>query len=108
MQAGQLRKRVTVQQRSTTQDTHGQPLTEWTEYMTVWAAVQPLSGRKLIEAEALHSETTHEVLMRYHAGITAKMRVMYGEKIFNVQNVIDEDERHRHLTLLCSEGLNDG
>jgi len=108
MQSGQLRKRLTIQQRSTAQDSYGQPLTAWADVATVWGAVEPLNGRELLAAEAVQSEITHQVVMRYRPGITAKMRVLYGSRVFDIQNVLDENERHRMLTLLCLEGLTDG
>lgn len=108
MQSGLLRKRITLQQRSSEQDSYGQPLTTWSDVATVWASVEPLSGRELMAAEAVQSEVTHQVVMRYRPGVTAKLRVAYGSKIFDIQNVLDENERHRMLTLLCTEGLTDG
>lgn len=108
MRSGELRKRVTVQQRSTTQDAYGQPLTTWSDVCTVWAAIEPMSGRELLAAAAVRSESTHTVLMRYRPGIVPAMRINYGGRIFNIASVLDENERHRQLTLICSEGLNDG
>lgn len=108
MEAGKLRHRITIQQRSSTQDSYGQPLVAWTDVATVWCAIDPLSGRELLAAEAVQSEITHKVVMRYRSGINAKMRVLYGSRIFDIQNVLDENERHRTLTLLCLEGLTDG
>lgn len=108
MQSGQLRKRLTIQQRSAAQDSYGQPLTTWTDVATVWGAVEPLSGRELMAAEAVQAEVTHQVVIRYRPGISAKMRIAYGARLFDIQNVLDENERHRILTLLCLEGMSDG
>jgi SPP1 family predicted phage head-tail adaptor len=108
MQAGQLRKRVTIQQRSQTQDEYGQPLLTWSDVATVYAAIEPMNGRELIAAEAVNSDVTHNVTMRYRAGITAAMRLNYQGRLFNIHTILDENERHRMLTLICSEGMNDG
>lgn len=108
MNPGKLRHRITFQERTTTQDSYGQPLLTWTDVATVWGAVEPLNGRELMAAEAVQSEITHQVVIRYRPGITAKMRVLYGTRVFDIQNVLDENERHRMLTLLCLEGLSDG
>lgn len=108
MQAGQLRRRVTIQQRSATQDEYGQPLTDWTDVATVYAAVEPLNGRELLAAQAVNSEVSHNVTIRYRAGVTPAMRLNYGGRLFNIHAVLDENERHRMLTLQCSEGMNDG
>lgn len=108
MRAGDLRKRVKIQQRGTTQDSFGQQITTWTDVAEVWASIEPMSGRELMAAAAVQSETTHTVVIRYRPGIVPAMRINYGGRLFNIGAVIDENERHRMLTLICSEGLNDG
>lgn len=106
--AGHLRHKVQIQSRSATKDGFGQESMTWTTALTVWADIQPLSGRELIAAQAQMAETTHTVVIRYRAGITPANRVVYQGRVFNVLSVIDEDMRHRTLSLLCSEGLNQG
>jgi len=108
MQSGLLRKRLTIQQRSTSQDDYGQQLTSWTDFATVWGEVVPSSGRENISAEALQSSETHIVTIRYRSGVTPKMRIMYGSRILDIQSVLDENERHRTMNLSCVEGLSDG
>lgn len=108
MQAGQLRKRVIIQQRSQTQDDYGQPLQTWTDVATVYAGIEPLNGRELLAAQAVNSEVSHNVTMRYRTGITPAMRLNYQGRLFNIHTILDENERHRMLTLQCSEGMNDG
>lgn len=108
MQAGQLRKRVIIQQRSQTQDDYGQPLQTWTDVATVYAGIEPLNGRELLAAQAVNSEVSHNVTMRYRSGITPAMRLNYQGRLFNIHTILDENERHRMLTLQCSEGMNDG
>jgi SPP1 family predicted phage head-tail adaptor len=70
--------------------------------------VAPMSGRELLAAEAVQSSLTHSVSIRYFAGLKPSMRIKYGDRLFDIQSVIDEDERHRTMTLLCVEGLSDG
>lgn len=108
MQAGKLRRRIEIQRRTATQDDYGQPLTTWTTEITTQAEFEPLNGRELVAAQAVQSEVTHTVTIRYRAGITPAMRIKYDGRLFNIHAVLDEAERHRMLTLLCSEGLNDG
>ncbi|MCP5231082.1 MAG: head-tail adaptor protein, partial [Zoogloeaceae bacterium] len=38
----------------------------------------------------------------------AAMRAVYNGRVFNIHSVGNEDERNVLLTLLASEGLNDG
>ncbi|MFU9078112.1 head-tail adaptor protein, partial [Proteus sp. LHD240705] len=36
------------------------------------------------------------------------MRIVWGKRLFNIISIIDPDERHRELQLMCKEGVNDG
>jgi SPP1 family predicted phage head-tail adaptor len=46
--------------------------------------------------------------VRYLAGVTASMRVLFEGRYFEIKAVLNEAERDRMLTLLCAEGLTDG
>jgi len=108
LSAGALNRRITLQARSATVDTYGQQVVTWTDWTTCWALIEPLEGREAMAARAINAETSHTVTMRYLAGVTASMRVVYGTRIFNVLSVIEPDMARVSLVLACSEGLNEG
>ena len=113
MRAGTLRRRLVIQSRSTSQDTAGEAVATWTTVATVWADIAPISGRELVTAQAISAEISHQITLRYQAALAntkamAGMRAVYGGRNFNIHAVMNEDERNRMLTLLASEGLNDG
>ena len=49
MEAGQLRHRVTIQQATETTDGFGGVTQAWATFATVWAAVEPLTGREYLQ-----------------------------------------------------------
>jgi SPP1 family predicted phage head-tail adaptor len=111
--AGSLNRRVTIQSRSTGQDGAGQQLTSWSDVATVWASIEPLSGRELERAQALHSEITHQVVIRYDVAYSnpaqmAARRLNFGGRIFNIHAALETDMAHHEIALMCSEGLNQG
>ena len=108
MRISDLNRRVLIQQRSTTKDSFGQQSTAWTDLLTCWAHIEPLSGRELVNAQAVNAEVTHTVTIRYRSNVTASMRVLYQGRIFNITAVIDPDTSHVWTSLNCSEGLNLG
>jgi SPP1 family predicted phage head-tail adaptor len=113
MRAGDLRRRVTFQSRSMAADTYGAQSPVWTDVASVWAEVSPLSGRELMAAQSINVEISHMVTIRFQqqfAGpkAVAAMRIVYGDRIFNIHSSIDPDERRKSIQLTCSEGLNDG
>ena len=80
---------------------------------TVWADIQPLSGREAVIASRISAELTHQITVRYQ-GIfdnpqqVAQYRVVYRSRIFNIHSALNEDEKRVLVVLLASEGLDDG
>ncbi|WP_201319144.1 phage head closure protein [Paenibacillus sp. EPM92] len=103
---GELRHKVTINQLQSVDDGAGGSVDTWMPVATVFAAVNPLSGRELFQAQQLQSEITHKVRMRYRAGITPDMRVHFGSRIFLISAVINWQERNRELALMCVEVQN--
>ena len=103
MNAGRLRHRVTVEQPVVSSDGYGGNTVSWAIFATVWAAVEPLSGREYFQAQQAQATVTHKVAMRYIPGVTPRMRIKHGSRYLNIISAIDTDERHRELVLMCEE-----
>ena len=113
IRSGDLRRRVTIQQRSTTQDGFGQQAVTWADLLTVSAHIESLSGNQLNKAQSIYSEVTHKVTVRWQTvlsdiKVVGSYRILYGTRIFDIGADLNVDERNRVIELLCKEGLNDG
>jgi SPP1 family predicted phage head-tail adaptor len=111
MQAGNLRKRITVQSRSAATDTFGAQLEQWTDVIDLWADISPGAGRETFSAGAVQEQVSHVITIRWPGpavSITPSCRVKYGVRVFNVEYVSNVDERNRTLTLGAVELLNQG
>lgn len=103
VRAGDLRHRVTIQQLVTTYNEYNEPVATWSDIATVWAFVEPLSGREYFAAEQIQARVNTRIVIRYRAGIVPAMRVMWGAKVYNIRAVIDTEGRHEELQLMCEE-----
>lgn len=103
MRAGTLRHRVRIQQLVQTGDGMGGIMETWQDVAVVWAAVEPLQGRELFEAQQVRAELSHRVRLRYRPDIAPKMRLIHKGRVFHIESVINRDERNRELVLLCAE-----
>ena len=102
MRAGRLRHQVRIQ--TPTKDTSpGAGDITWSDYATVWAAVEPLRGNEFFTAQQVNAEVTGRVVIRYLSGITPEVRVLFGTRTFEILSVIDVDERHEELQLMVKE-----
>lgn len=100
---GKLRHRVTLQELVKTDDGYGGIVETWQDVATVWAAIKPLRGNERYTAQQVQSELSHKITIRYQAGIKPQMKLLYKGRTFEIESVIDIEERHQWLELLCSE-----
>ena len=107
MRSGRLNRRVTIQALSISKDQFNADIESWVDVTTVWAQIEPLRGREYWQAKQVVGEVTGRITIRYQQGIDEKMRIVYGDKTYNILAVINPEERNRTLQLLVKEILND-
>lgn len=105
MRAGELRHKITIQELVEQVDEYGTPTgtSTWQDVCTVWAAIEPIQGREYVLLHSTQSELSARIRIRYRSGIKPAMRVVYGDRVFDIQAVIDTQERHIELQLMCIE-----
>ena len=113
LNAGSLNRRIRFQRPTTLKDMVGAPRRSWTDVTTVWGEIQPLSGREAVIASRISAEISHQITVRYQPifddpQLVVQMRALYRSRIFNIHSALNEDEKRIQVTLLVSEGLDDG
>ncbi len=103
MKIGRLRHKITIEKVTETISDAGETVETWAEFATVWAEITPLRGREYWASKQTTSEVTGKIRIRYLAGITSKMRVKHGERIFNIEAAINPNEKNIETILLVSE-----
>lgn len=111
MKAGSLRHRVDLQHFATTVNpVTGDRTKAWaTVAAALPAGIEPLSGKEFLAAAASQSQVSSRITIRYRPGVTAAHRLKQGDVIYNIEAVLPDNKTGReHLTLMCSQGVNDG
>jgi SPP1 family predicted phage head-tail adaptor len=103
MQAGNLRHRVELQRVAVALDSHGDSVETWSTLATVWASIEPLSGREFLQASSTTSDVTVRIKIRGGVALTPKDRVKYGDRLFDIRHVIDWGGRGVETQLMCTE-----
>ena len=105
LKSGTLRHRVTLQRKEQTQNPQtGALITTWATVANVWAAVEPLSAREFVAAQAVQSNVSVRITVRHRPGITAAMRILHDGKVYGITGVLaDKDSGREYLTLPCEE-----
>ncbi len=97
------RQRIEIQQAIEGEDLDGIPEYRWQTLRTEKALMQPLTGREYELAQQMHSGTTHKIITRWFEGADSTMRIVRGDRRFNVATVINQHERNRWLEWRCEE-----
>ena len=105
MQGGTLRHHITFQSPINTNDGMGGVTVSWEDEFNAWAEIDPPKGREYFAAGEKQTEITTRVRVRYRSGIVGSWRVKFGTRIFDINSIIDPDERHRELILMCVESV---
>lgn len=120
IEAGKLRHRVRIEQYVDLLDSNGEVIQDpvtgevsraWVEVATVWAAIEPLSAREFIAAQATQSKTVARVVLRFRDGLNAAMRLVHlrtgrPDVIYNPAGFLpDVDSGLEYLTAPVSTGV---
>jgi len=106
MQAGTLRHRVNIQRRTLSRNAYGEELDVWSdEGPARWAAIEPLSGRELQQAQQVQAEVTHQVRLRWcvDLDLTPAKRIRFRTRVFDIVSVRNVREANVELLVLCVE-----
>jgi len=75
----------------------------YTDGDTIWADIRPMKAGELFKAQQVNTKIDTRIITRFRRDITTVERLKFGTRYFNVLGVIDPEEKHRELQLLCEE-----
>lgn len=106
-----MRHRITVQYNAGTTDALGGKTEAWTTLTTVWAAVEPLSSYRQIQAAQVGVYATKKATVRYRPLMPMiastcpgqTLRVVYNGTTYTVTGLTDVEERRELVELVMGE-----
>lgn len=108
MQAGLLRQKVRLQRRSDSIDEVGGQSSAWVDVAEMFVRIEPTDGKEYLVGGAIRDVGTHTIYAWFSPDVKAEMRFLYGDRVFNLIQVSNVDERDRELLISANEGLNQG
>lgn len=118
--AGRLRHRVLIERRDFLRDSNGDVIQDpntgdtqedWFPVAEVYAAIEPLSAREFLAAQATQSQVTARIVIRHRDGLNAGMRLIHmvnGARgaVYNPAGFLaDKDSGLEYLTIPVSAGV---
>jgi len=102
IQAGRLRERVTFQAPTKSRSASGEASLTWSTIATVWASVDGLSARDIMQAQQANVLATHKIIVRYRDDVDHTSRIVWRGRTMEASSVIDRHNRE-YLEILAKE-----
>ena len=83
----------------------GFPNREWSDHITVWAAIVTQKGRRLFNADAVQMQGIKIFGIRYRSGLNSSMRIRHKDKLYDIESMENDDENNQWYTILAREVL---
>lgn len=110
MKAGQLRHRITVEEKTVTNV--GEATTEaWAAFASdVPARVRPLSGKEVAAAGTAVSGNLRAFEIRYgnSVGMTTAMRISHEGAYFNILSIVPDETLRDRVVIIGEAGIRNG
>ena len=103
MKIAEMRHRIKIQQEVSTPDDMGGYSKTWETFKDVAAAIWPISSKEIRENMRLGSDVTHNVRIRYTTGVKPEMRVIFKNRVFEINLPINFNEQNVWLDMVCHE-----
>ena len=103
--AGELRTPIVIQEYTESPDGMGGVTKQWTDVLAVKSMWKHASMYERLQAMKLNAGVMHRVYIRYSSVPTAKHRIFYKGKAYQIRGVVDIEERGRWLELAVEEGV---
>jgi len=103
MKIGDLRHRITFEKEVKVPDGYKGFTVTWQTVCTVWASVEPLTGREYFYAHQTKAEVSHRIRIRYNEKVNTEMRIRHKDRYLEIESIIDLKEKREILEILAKE-----
>lgn len=101
-----MNKRITISTYVQVANTYGEPVRAWIAAATIWVEVVPLTAKEFITAKQLASQINIIFRKRYTtalAGLEPRMKITYNNQDYNIESVINVQNKNKEVEILCSK-----
>lgn len=97
---GRMVHKITIQRQQTITDISG-TVVEWVDFVSCWAAIDPVRGTEVLRAGQDTTQLYLTVVIRWQSGILPNMRVRSNNGTYIIQSIENPGERNVVLVLNC-------
>lgn len=89
MRAGDLDRRIVLEQNTPTRDSLGAPIASWATFATVWAQVRPQRGTEPFQGDQENPRRPTTFRLRYRGDLTEDMRIVYAGDTYDIESIAE-------------------
>jgi len=101
--AGDLKRRVVIEQPREAVNSLGETTLTWATFTTAWAAIEGLNVREIVQSGRQQSVISYKVKMRRVPGLTTRMRLQWNGGVLNIQSILYRGAQLEDVEVLCAE-----
>lgn len=91
---GRMRERVTIKSQTESRSPSGETTFSWDATVaTVWASVDGLSSRDILQAQQANVIATHRIRIRYRSDVSHTNRLLWRGRTMEIASVVERDSR---------------
>lgn len=91
--AGRMDERITIEQPSADRNQLGEATIEWSAMKTVWASVDGLSSREILQAMQANVVASHRIRIRYLDSVTPHCRIVWRGRTMEIASLVERNKR---------------
>lgn len=91
--AGKLNERVTLRAPSVDRDQFGEATLDFDDIATVWAQVDGLSSREILQAMQANVVASHRIRIRFREDVTPHCRIVWRGRMMEVSSLVERQNR---------------
>jgi SPP1 family predicted phage head-tail adaptor len=105
MQPGKLRFMVEIQKPNYVKTQEFETSMNWVKFACAWADIRAITGREWYQSQQAKANISHIVKIRFMPGITPRHRVLWGDRILNITQVVPDSTGSKWVVLRCEEDV---
>jgi len=103
MRAGRRNKKIQIRGFVQAKDEFGQPVKTPFTVATVWASINPLTGRETWIAEKYSAELDTKIEIRWRTDIREDYHIKHGKSFYKIEYIVNPEMANRDLIIACKK-----
>lgn len=103
MRAGRRNKKVQIRGFTQVDNDFGEKEETYFTVATVWASINPITGRETWIAEKLSAEVDTKIEIKFRHDVRSDYKIKHGKSLYTIDSIINPGMKNIDLVLACTK-----